>query len=669
METIRLCPRCLEPLPANAPEGLCPRCLARAALQTEPKQVPPAPKAPAPAEIAQEFPQLEVLEYLGRGGMGMVYKARQPHLDRMIALKLLPVQTGQDHRFADRFVREAKALARLSHPGIVTVYDFGQTQSYYFLLMEYVDGMNLRQLLRAQPPSPRQALELVMQICTALQFAHDEGIVHRDIKPENILITQKGQVKIADFGLAKLVGRASADESLTADEAVMGTLNYMAPEQRENSKQVDHRADIYSLGVVFYELLTGQVPLGRFAPPSRKVQVDVRLDEIVLRALEREPDRRYQHASEVKTGLEPIAASMPQPKPNPDQPRSVPFPPPSFTGYALTRFAVLVATWLAIGAGLYGVFGKESLRIKGPIPIEVISAPAWLKLGRLLLPLGLGVIVCAWLEARQARGLRHRDLTPDIRRQIRRHWLFCAFALAALAGLVALTNLRLGPLRTDEAGEWLFVPNSGRFEKLGLRAQFARIDQQGETYYQAPRSCVLGIVLHSKNRDSSVLNVTSPGLRSEYQSSNQGAGIISFVLDREAFGDWLQQQLGHGLSTPSSLPEADELYRLLKRYENAPPHTSDELLNAARLELRDYYFDGYTGNAQYQFGTWPRMRITLAWLLLGFGAVVCVAGTLWRSRRWYQNAWAEIAAGHWSVPARKRGKSQRLAPRDSSPLP
>jgi hypothetical protein len=147
-----------------------------------------------------------------------------------------------------------------------------------------------------------------MQICTALQYAHDEGVVHRDIKPENILLNKKGQVKIADFGLAKLLGTAP-DKALTMSQAAMGTMNYMAPEQRQNAQNVDHRADIYSLGVVFYEMLTGEVPMGRFEPQSKKVRVDVRLDEVVLRALEREPARRYQHVSEVKTDVHNVASA------------------------------------------------------------------------------------------------------------------------------------------------------------------------------------------------------------------------------------------------------------------------------------------------------------------------------------------------------------------------
>jgi serine/threonine protein kinase len=312
------CPQCHLPLAPNAPEGLCPACLAKVALGSEPaspgptininplaEAAPGTRVAPNPAQLAAQFPQLEIIELLGMGGMGMVYKARQPRLDRIVALKILPVESHQHPSFAERFGREAKALAKLNHPGIVNIYDFGQTGQYYYFIMEYVDGMNLRALLNTQAVTPRQALELVVQICTALQYAHDEGVVHRDIKPENILLNKKGQVKIADFGLAKLLG-TEPDTALTMSQAAMGTMNYMAPEQRLSAQSVDHRADIYSLGVVFYEMLTGEVPMGRFEPPSKRVQVDVRLDEVVLRALEREPARRYQQAGEVKTDVESI---------------------------------------------------------------------------------------------------------------------------------------------------------------------------------------------------------------------------------------------------------------------------------------------------------------------------------------------------------------------------
>jgi serine/threonine-protein kinase len=179
--------------------------------------------------------------------------------------------------------------------------------------------VNLRQTLQAGKLEPRQALAIVPQICDALQYAHDEGVVHRDIKPENILIDKKGRVKIADFGLAKLLrpgegpGVRGSPYTLTGSHQIMGTPHYMAPEQMERPQTVDHRADIYSLGVVFYEMLTGELPLGRFPSPSQKVQVDVRLDEVVLRSLEKEPERRYQQASEVKSDVEQISQSPPPP--------------------------------------------------------------------------------------------------------------------------------------------------------------------------------------------------------------------------------------------------------------------------------------------------------------------------------------------------------------------
>ena len=264
---------------------------------------------PPVAELAKLFPQLEILELLGQGGMGAVYKARQPALDRLVALKILPPQTTGDSGFADRFTREARALARLSHPNIVAVHEFGQAGGLHYFVMEYVEGLNLRQLEQAGKLSPREALKIIPQICDALQFAHDEGIVHRDIKPENVMLDKKGRVKVADFGLARILGREPEDLRLTGTQDVMGTPHYMAPEQLEHPQDVDHRADIYSLGVVFYEMLTGELPMGKFQPPSQKVQVDVRLDEVVLRTLEKEPARRYQHASDVKTRLETIAAN------------------------------------------------------------------------------------------------------------------------------------------------------------------------------------------------------------------------------------------------------------------------------------------------------------------------------------------------------------------------
>ncbi len=270
---------------------------------------------PSLEQIGKLFPALEITELLGAGGMGAVYKARQKGLDRIVALKILPEELGHDVKFALRFTREARTLARLNHPNIVSVFEFGNVEDIYFFLMEYVDGSTLRDVVRSGQLAPEQALAIVPHLCDALQYAHDQAVVHRDIKPENILLAKDGSVKIADFGLSRIVGNENqataqtAQTRLTQAHQVLGTPRYMAPEQLEGSHGVDHRADIYSLGVVFYEMLTGELPIGRFEAPSQKVQIDVRLDEVVLRTLQQEPQRRYQAASEIKSDLHSIASS------------------------------------------------------------------------------------------------------------------------------------------------------------------------------------------------------------------------------------------------------------------------------------------------------------------------------------------------------------------------
>jgi len=305
----RICSRCGAKVPDGAAEGWCTRCLlATAATASEgPGTTRSGWVPPELARVAAAFPHLEVVELIGVGGMGAVYRARQPKLDRWVALKLLPEGTGRDPAFGERFLREARVLARLSHPNIVGVHDFGQSGEFCYLLMEYVDGVNLRQAMRAGRFSPIQALALVPQICSALQFAHDAGVMHRDIKPENILLDSQGRVKLADFGIAKLLGEPTADPALTLTGTLVGTPQYMAPEQIEHPANVDHRADIYSLGVVFYELLTGELPLGRFAAPSAKTPLDARIDEIVLRALAKEREMRQQSADEVRTQIEGVS--------------------------------------------------------------------------------------------------------------------------------------------------------------------------------------------------------------------------------------------------------------------------------------------------------------------------------------------------------------------------
>jgi serine/threonine protein kinase len=288
----------------------------------------------AAADVASRFPGYEVTGTIGRGGMGVVFRARQRALDREVALKVLPGGAARPAGFTERFAREARALARLQHPGIVQVFDFGTSaDGWCFLAMELVEGVNLRKMLVDGRLPPKAALAIVPQICDALQYAHDHGVVHRDIKPENVLVTPDGRVKIADFGLAKLVLEARG-ALLTQTGVSMGTPLYMAPEQVERPADVDHRADIYSLGVVFYEMLTGELPIGRFAPPSKKSDVDARIDDIVLKTLEKEREARFQRVAEVRTKID--EAGVPPPVPVPVRP---PMPGPRLVNAAADRAA------------------------------------------------------------------------------------------------------------------------------------------------------------------------------------------------------------------------------------------------------------------------------------------------------------------------------------------
>jgi serine/threonine protein kinase len=358
-----VCAHCQAPLAPDVLEGLCPRCLLRGVPVERIEDVATTPPAgctpPAIAELAPLFPQLEILELLGQGGMGAVYKTRQIKLDRLVALKVLPSGVANDPGFAERFAREATTLARLNHPSIVGIHDFGDIGGLYYLVMEFVEGVNLRQALAGGKLQPREALAIVGELCAAMQYAHEMGVVHRDIKPENVLLDRQGRVKVADFGLAKLVSGSRPVPRLTATRQAMGTPHYMAPEQWEKPLEVDHRADVYSLGVVFYELLTGELPLGKFAPPSEKAAVDARLDAVVLRAMERQPERRYQKMSEMKTALD----EMEQPRVT-LWPKGASTPLENCLGAVLFVFGlafVLLPVSLMLGLGEYWMAGLVTL--------------------------------------------------------------------------------------------------------------------------------------------------------------------------------------------------------------------------------------------------------------------------------------------------------------------
>lgn len=366
---------------------------------------------PLREELAAAFPQLEILELIGQGGMGFVYKARQPKLDRFVALKILSQARATDAAFAERFTREGRVLARLNHPAIVAVHDFGESNGFFYLLMEFVDGVNLRQAMRAGRFTPDQALAIVPRICEALQYAHNEGILHRDIKPENILLDSKGRVKIADFGIAKLLSDGQAETHLTGSGATLGTPHYMAPEQIEEPGAVDHRADIYSLGVVFYEMLTGELPLGRFAAPSERSTSDPRLDEVVFRTLEKEPSRRPQSAGEMKTAVENFAGQKSA------RPKGT---------EAASRHSSRRAS-LALGLLLAGILGPPLILVIFP------HHPMGLIFGVMAILASLVFGVMSWRE-RLGKGV-----------------VITVCSLVALAGLIAAITVPIAIMRAKKA--------------------------------------------------------------------------------------------------------------------------------------------------------------------------------------------------------------------------
>lgn len=339
------CGKTYQPDLATGLGGGCPHCLVRMLAQETEKDDREGNPSP-PLAAGETLGGVEILGPLAQGGMGVVYKARQPELNRVVAIKVIDAKLAGVPEFTQRFEREARALAVLNHPNVVQVFDYGHEDGLCYLVMEWVDGASLREILAAGHLSADDALRYVPQICDALEYAHAQGVVHRDIKPENILIDREGLLKIADFGIARMRSdEQTGQEFVTQAGQRMGTPQYMAPEQQKHTDRVDHRADLYSLGVVFYEMLTGELPLGRFPTPSQRVKVDVSLDEVVLKTLEHDPNQRYQRASEIKQALTspPAAAPAAVPAtPAPDANR------PRITGFAWWSIAFAVASLLVL---------------------------------------------------------------------------------------------------------------------------------------------------------------------------------------------------------------------------------------------------------------------------------------------------------------------------------
>ena len=262
---------------------------------------------PSLVDMQTMLPQYSFEKLLGRGGMGAVYKAVQITLQRPVAIKVLPGDLAQDEdiQFAERFKNEALTMAKLSHPNIVDVYDFGQTQSgLLYIVMQFVDGTDVAQMIASESRLHEEyALSITAHVCDALAYAHKNGVIHRDIKPANILIDKEGSVKVADFGLAKA---NDSGHGLTKTNMAMGTPDFVAPEALIAGIPVDGRADLYAVGVMLYQMLTGEIPRGIWTLPGQRIGTDLRFDGIITRAMQTDRALRYQSAVELRRDLDSI---------------------------------------------------------------------------------------------------------------------------------------------------------------------------------------------------------------------------------------------------------------------------------------------------------------------------------------------------------------------------
>ena len=342
IRVIRICRKCGAKIFSDVPEGLCPRCVLKSALGNfpdaavagvaDPGRPASAMPATAPddrasatqhkttaqaAKLLGELGDYELLEEVGRGGQGVVFRARQKSLNRTVALKVISLGQWASKAHLKRFRLEAEAAARLEHPGIVPIHEVGERDGSCYFSMKFVEGGQLDEVARREPMPIRRAAELIAKVARTVHYAHEHGILHRDIKPGNILLDAKGEPHLTDFGLARLV---ESESSVTHTLDVLGTPSYMAPEQAVgNNAAVSSVTDVYGLGAVLYQLLTGQPPFAGGAtyetikllldteprqPRLLNPKIDRDLSTICLKCLEKDPKRRYSSALALAEDLE-----------------------------------------------------------------------------------------------------------------------------------------------------------------------------------------------------------------------------------------------------------------------------------------------------------------------------------------------------------------------------
>lgn len=259
---------------------------------------------PTPEELNPYFPAFHVTDFIAQGGMGAVFKATQVSLDRPVAIKILPYELGLDIEFSSSFEAEAKAMAKLNHPNLVQVYDFGNIDGMLYIIMEFVPGRSLYDSAHKKSVNMSEAARLISAMCRGLDHAHKSGLIHRDIKPGNVLIDAHARPKIVDFGLARGL------DDTHVGETIYGTRGYTAPEVLRNPSKIDQRVDIFSMGAMLYELLTGRLPPHPYIPASTISDSDGEFDTIILKALHPQRELRYPQASEMADELDYLAQRL-----------------------------------------------------------------------------------------------------------------------------------------------------------------------------------------------------------------------------------------------------------------------------------------------------------------------------------------------------------------------